>query len=105
MSGRIRRYTITMAFRMACFVSMVFVQGWLRWALLAGAVLLPYIAVVLANQADQRSKGTRVQQGAPQDAPQLTVGDDVRVVDGEVVSGSVVEDDEDRDGRTEGRVA
>jgi hypothetical protein len=97
-----RRYAITMAFRTACFVSMVFVQGWLRWALLAGAVLLPYIAVVLANQSDQRSKGARVEQGAPLDAPQLTVGDDVRVVDGEVVAGSVGEDDDDR---PEGRVA
>lgn len=100
-----RRYAVTMAFRTACFVGMVFVHGWLRWALLAGAVLLPYIAVVLANQSDQRSKGSRVQQGAPQDAPQLTVGDDVRVVDGEVVTGSVVEDAEDRDDRPEGRVA
>jgi hypothetical protein len=105
MSGRIRRYTITMAFRMACFVAMVFVSGWLRWALLVFAVVLPYVAVVLANQADQRSRGSRVEQGAPQDAPVLTVGEGVRVVDGEVVTGSVVDDDEDLDGGREGRVA
>ena len=27
--------------------------GWLRWVLIAGAVFLPYVAVVLANAGDQ----------------------------------------------------
>lgn len=100
-STRIRRYSITMGFRMACFVAMVFVHGWLRWLLLAFAVFLPYIAVVLANQSDQRTAGRRVEQGAPEDAPQLTVGEEIQTVDGEVVAGSVVpdEDDEEREGR------
>jgi hypothetical protein len=99
MSGRVRRYTITMAFRMVCFLSMLFVHGWLRWALLAFAVFLPYIAVVLANQADQRSHGSSLEHGAPADAPQLTTGEQVDLLPGEVVEGSVVEDE------PEGRVA
>ena len=33
MSSRIRRYTITMAFRAACFISMVFVEGVFRCSL------------------------------------------------------------------------
>ena len=41
MSSRIRRYTITMAFRTACFISMIFVQGLFRWVLFACAVVLP----------------------------------------------------------------
>jgi hypothetical protein len=97
MSRRIRRYTITMAFRTACFVSMIFVQGWARWVLLALAVFLPYVAVVAANQADHRSSGGSVERGAPEDAPQLTAGGPVEVIAGDVV-------DEPRDGR-EGRVA
>ena len=40
MSSRIRRYTITMAFRAACFISMVFVQGVFRWVLFACAVVV-----------------------------------------------------------------
>ena len=88
LSGRMRRYTITMAFRMACFVSMIWVQGWLRWVLLACAVFLPYVAVVLANQADERTKGSEVEHGAPEDAPQLTTG--AVVVEGDVVEGDVV---------------
>ncbi len=91
MNGRIRRYTITMAFRMACFLSMLFVHGWLRWVLLACAVFLPYIAVVLANQADQRSNASPFERGAPADAPQLTAGAPVDLAPGTVVEGTVVE--------------
>jgi type III secretory pathway component EscV len=85
LSGRVRRYTYAMAFRMACFLGMVFVEGWLRWTLLAFAVFLPYVAVVLANQADERTTVNEVEHGAPEDAPQLTVGDQAEVIPGDVV--------------------
>ena len=52
---RQRRYIISMSVRVVCFVGAVAVgPGWLRWVLVAGAVLLPYVAVVLANGADNR---------------------------------------------------
>ena len=85
MSSRIRRYTIAMAFRMACFIGIFFVHGWLRWALLAAAVFLPYVAVLLANQANQKGTSTTVEQGAPADARALTVGPEDDVVTGEVL--------------------
>jgi hypothetical protein len=47
--ARTRRYLISMAIRTACFLAAVFASGWLRWAFLAGAVFLPYVAVVMAN--------------------------------------------------------
>jgi hypothetical protein len=97
MSSRIRRYTITMAFRTACFVSMIFVQGSLRWVLLALAIVLPYVAVVAANQADQRAPRGSLERGAPADAPQLMSGEHPDVIAGDVVH-------EPHDGR-EGRVA
>jgi hypothetical protein len=90
---RVKRYSLAMAFRMACFLSMVFVEGWLRWTLLAFAVFLPYVAVVLANQADERTTPSEVEHGAPQDAPQLTTGDHAEVVEGYVVDGDTVEGD------------
>ena len=46
---RIRKYTISMTVRMLCFILAFFFEGWVRWVLLAGAVILPYIAVVIAN--------------------------------------------------------
>ena len=46
---RMRRYLITMGIRIVCFVLAVVFEGWLRWVFVAGATILPYIAVVLAN--------------------------------------------------------
>jgi hypothetical protein len=72
--SRVRRYTITMAFRTACFLAMVFVDGPMRWVLFACALVLPYIAVILANQANQRSIRKRASFNVPSDRPQLTAG-------------------------------
>jgi len=55
-SGRARRYLWSMAIRTACFVGAVVTTGWLRWALVAGAVLLPYLAVVVANAGRERTR-------------------------------------------------
>jgi len=53
-SGRAMRYTIMMGIRVACFFAAVFTEGWLRWTFAVGAVVLPYIAVVLANAGSKR---------------------------------------------------
>ena len=55
MSSRVRRYTITMAFRTACFIAMIFVPGAFKWVLFFCALVLPYVAVLFANQANRRS--------------------------------------------------
>lgn len=97
LSQRVRRYTYAMAFRMACFLAMIVVDGWLRWALLAVAVFMPYLAVVLANQSDQRSaaplstftpgSATAITTGPAGDADILSGG----VISGEVIDGEVVD--------------
>ena len=46
---RIRRYLISMSLRTVCVVLAVLVGGPLRWVFVAGAVGLPYVAVVMAN--------------------------------------------------------
>jgi hypothetical protein len=57
-ANRQRRYVISMTIRTLCFVGAVVVgSGWLRWVLVAGAVLLPYVAVVLANTGTRRDDG------------------------------------------------
>jgi predicted tellurium resistance membrane protein TerC len=52
---RTRRYLISMAIRTVCFIAAIVASGWLRWALVAGAVFLPYIAVIMANAGRTRS--------------------------------------------------
>ena len=96
--SRVKRYALTMGFRTACFVAMVFVDGPMRWVLFAGAVILPYVAVIVANQANQRHE-QRVMGGVPIDRPQLTTGaDESDVVSGAVSDGHEREADrEDRD--------
>ncbi|MEI6220338.1 MAG: DUF3099 domain-containing protein [Actinomycetes bacterium] len=47
--GRQRRYFVSMMIRTACFISTIFLPNPYRWFAMAGAVFLPYIAVVIAN--------------------------------------------------------
>ena len=51
---RVRRYTISMIIRVVCLLLAFVVTGPLRWVMLGGAVVLPYIAVVIANSRNER---------------------------------------------------
>jgi len=55
---RYRKYVISMLIRTACFLAFVLVDHWVRWIFVAGAIFLPYVAVVLAN-AGRESRGAR----------------------------------------------
>ncbi|MFM2214784.1 MAG: hypothetical protein RJA88_153 [Actinomycetota bacterium] len=48
-STRQRRYFFSMMLRTACFILTVVLPSPYRWIALLGAVVLPYIAVVVAN--------------------------------------------------------
>ena len=73
---RLRRYLVTMGIRTACFVLLVVIDDWYRWIFAAGAVFLPFFAVVAANAVKPRvmgrvrpvlptSDGTRLIERAP----------------------------------------
>lgn len=49
LAGRQRRYLISMMIRTGCFILTVVLPSPYRWFALAGAITLPYIAVVIAN--------------------------------------------------------
>lgn len=80
--ARERRYLVTMGLRVACFALVGIVPGtWAKLACVAGAVVLPGIAVLLANAVDKRAA---VQPRDPEpDRPQLPSGG---VITGQVVS-------------------
>lgn len=86
--SRVKRYALTMGFRTLCFISMIFVDGPFRWVLFAGAVMLPYVAVIVANQANQRGRQGQLASVEPMDRPQLTTGPE----DFEVISGAITDD-------------
>ena len=55
---RVRRYLTMMGIRVVCFGLLFVTTGWMRWAAIAGAVVLPYFAVVVANAVRPRQTGT-----------------------------------------------
>lgn len=58
--ARMIKYSVTMGIRLVCVFLCIFVRGWWLVLCAAGAVILPYIAVVLANVVDTR--GSRVER-------------------------------------------
>jgi hypothetical protein len=53
--NRMIKYSIAMGIRVVCIVMMLFAQGWWLLVCAAGAITLPYFAVVIANvHADPR---------------------------------------------------
>ncbi len=49
--SRITKYLVMMGIRLACFVAMALVTpyGWYTFVFAAGAIFLPYLAVIVAN--------------------------------------------------------
>ena len=72
-AARQRRYVFSMAVRTVCFVAAILTDGVLRWVLVAAALILPYVAVVMANAAATKSDGFQLADGAA-GRPQLSEG-------------------------------
>lgn len=80
LARRSHRYLLQMSIRVVCFLGAVLVDHWTRWLLAAAAVVLPYVAVVLANAGRSRGErpGTflepRAVTAAPTPGPSSTTG-------------------------------
>lgn len=57
MHSRMVKYSISMGIRFVCLVLIFFVDGWMVWVLIAGAVFLPYFAVIIANAGSDNTLG------------------------------------------------
>ena len=55
-AARQRRYFISMRIRTVCFILTVLLPSPYRWIALAGALTLPYIAVIAANAGRETIK-------------------------------------------------
>ncbi|WP_051687611.1 MULTISPECIES: DUF3099 domain-containing protein [Micrococcales] len=49
---RMKRYALQMGLRIVCLIVAVAFDGWIRWIAVVGVVVLPWVAVVLANGND-----------------------------------------------------
>jgi predicted tellurium resistance membrane protein TerC len=74
--SRMIKYSIAMTIRMVCIVVGVLVQGPLMWVAFAGAIFLPYFAVVIANSPGKTKASSTIV------APKLTISNEqFKVVD------------------------
>lgn len=83
---RTRRYLVTMAIRTAGFLGFLVLPGWWKIASLVVAVVLPLVAVLLANNSDHRPPP---KPGLPPDETRRAI------TSGEIVRGDVADEEED----------
>jgi len=71
---RMHRYLWQMSIRVACFLGAVVLDHWTRWLLLVGAVVLPYLAVVMANAGREETSdpGTFLEPPSLPASPSVT---------------------------------
>lgn len=72
-SARQRRYLWMMGIRLVCVPFALVVDGWARWVFIVGAVVLPYLAVVVANAVAQPAPGA-LTPVAPDPRPAIEAG-------------------------------
>jgi hypothetical protein len=93
------RYTVSMSIRLVCFI-LVFVvpYGWLSWVMIAGAVFLPYFAVVVANGGGDTSNirhSDALIDRAPVREIEAKVVDAGPEDDDDILSGEIIDDSAD----------
>jgi predicted tellurium resistance membrane protein TerC len=54
---RMIKYALAMGIRLVCIIACLFVSGWWLVLCIVGAVVLPYVAVVLANVGGPQTGG------------------------------------------------
>ena len=54
-----------MGIRTGCVIAAIIVPGWPKWVFLAGAVVLPYLAVVIANGGRENDEAGDLGVSAP----------------------------------------
>lgn len=70
---RQKRYLASMSLRSICFAGALVTPSPYRWFLIAGALILPYIAVVMANATATRKDGFELLDSFD-NRPQLSAG-------------------------------
>jgi len=91
--GRTRKYLISMGIRTACVIAAIVVPGWPKWVFIVGAVVLPYLAVVVANAGRENDEPGQVGPvGEQADTRQLESAADFGPMTGHViVTGSITD--------------
>lgn len=101
--ARMRRYALQMGLRLVCLILAVIFEGWLRWVMMIGVVVLPWLAVVWAN-ANHRADPGPGSHATPVQAPALPAQSQTAPpAEPEVIEGEILEDDAAGPGDNAGR--
>ena len=90
MHQRMVRYAVAMGIRMVCILLLFVLDGWLKLIAVAGAVFLPWVAVVIANaQTQAETYDGEMVDAAPlaELGPAAPPEADAETIQGEVVDG------------------
>lgn len=99
MRHRMVKYAITMGIRMVCLAAIFLFDGWYKLIPVVGAVVLPWVAVVIANGGSDITHRETVD--LLDEAPRYAVTDglegaaDGSPAEGEVLTGEIVPDTAD----------
>lgn len=101
---RMIKYAVAMSIRMVCIILIFVVDGWFKILAVAGAVFLPWIAVVIANGSDMAEvHSDALLDHVPAAELEGSASDDaadpapMTVLQGELVPDEPVPDDADPD--------
>jgi hypothetical protein len=101
MRERMIKYSVAMGIRMVCLILVFVVDGWFKIIPVAGAVFLPWIAVVIANGSDKAEvHSDYLLDAAPLaelEAPESPAA--APDVGPTVLQGELIEDEDDNDGQ------
>jgi len=96
MRQRMIKYALAMGIRMVCLILIFVVDGWFKIIAVAGAVFLPWIAVVIANGSDKaEGHSDLLLDSAPLaelESPPPSAGGEHG---SEVLQGELIEDDDE----------
>lgn len=100
MRERMIKYSVAMGIRMMCLILVFVVDGWFKIIAVAGAVFLPWIAVVIANGSDKAEVHSDYLLDAAPLAELEAPESPAAAADEEptVLQGELIEDEDDNDG-------
>ena len=97
MRQRMIKYALAMGIRLVCLILIFVVDGWFKILMVAGAVFLPWIAVVIANGSDKAEiHSDSLLDAAPLgelEGPNWPASEDGP--DSDVLQGELIDDDDE----------
>ena len=103
--ARMIKYSVMMGIRVACIFALLFAQGWWILVFAAGAIFLPYFAVIVANVGTSRRDQEVLRPGGLVPlAPDAAARDDAPADEADPRF-RAASDDDPRDARPEGDAA